>query len=636
MAGIAGIYCADGRPAEVAELRRMVAAVGHRGPDGISYWNAGPIAFAHLQFHSAPESLHERQPLILAGGEACLVWSGRIDNREELLAELAAQGTVPTDETDPGIASAAYLTWGTDCVQHIVGDFVLALWDASRRRLWCARDYIGIRPFYYFWNGKTFLFGPEIRALLAHPLVSLKVNEGMAGEFLANAITSRDETLYSDIRRLPSGSALTVESGRLRIEPWWRPELGLINYRSDDEYAQHFRHLFDQSIRNQIRCNGPWGIELSGGLDSSSIAVSAREVLRGNRAKDGRILTFSVADPDKPWDESEDIAAVVDKAELTSEILRPLKVDIDFFRQRASYWRDIPGSPNGEPITLPMYEAAKQRGVRVLLTGIGGDEWLDGRPECYADLVARITHPGAFGELLHRARSDWRERSNARHWSIYLARSLASLYAPDWFLFRRRKGALTDRGVFSRDFLKRTHLAERMFAPEPESRRFASRAQRGLFNLVTNGFEAHVLEANERETALAGIDLRFPFFDRRLAEFCLRLPEEQRQKGTVWKRLLRNAMAGRLPERLRTKAYKAEFSDLFSGVFYAPSTQERIRHLAIPRHADWFEPHRLQERVAAATKEPGQSSSGPWILWRMLAADLWFEQVVKAVKENSS
>lgn len=642
MAGIAGIYCADGRAVAISELQRMSAAVEYRGPDGITFWNGGlpyapnSVAFAHLQFCTTPESLEERQPLVAPGGDVCLVWNGRVDNREELLAEIVAKGASPVDRTDPGLALAAYLLWGSDCVQHIVGDFALVIWDGRQRRLWCARDYVGVRPFYYFWDGKTFLFGSEIRALLAHPLVSLKINEGMVGEYLANAITSRDETLYADIRRLPSGSTLTIDGpGRLRVASWWNPELSLIRYRTDEEYAEHFRELFDQSVRAQIRCNTPWGIELSGGLDSSSIAVSARAVLDEIGEKGAPILTFSVADPDKPWDESEDIAAIVEKAGLTAEILKPLKVDIDFFRQRAGFWHDHPGGPNGEPITLPMYEAAKGRGARVLLTGIGGDELLDGRPECFADLAAGMIRPGAARELLHRARADWKAYSDYRHWSIFLARRLLSLSAPDSLLFHKRKLGLARDGIFSRDFLKRTHLAERVFGPEHKSRHFAARTQRGMLGLITSGFEAHVLEANERETVLAGIDLRFPFFHRRFVEFCLRLPEEQRQRGSIWKRVLRNAMDRRLPERLRNKAYKAEFSDLFHSVYYATGTQNRIRHLAIPRHTDWFDPGRLQERIAAATQPQGSDDPGPWRLWRVLGADLWLEQVMEAREENT-
>lgn len=637
MAGIAGIYCADGRAAEVADLKRMAAAAEHRGPDGITYWNGDPsgapksVAFAHLQFCTTPESLQERQPLVALGGDVCLVWNGRVDNREELRAALEASGATPADETDPGFVLAAYLAWGEECLQRIVGDFALVVWDGRQRRLWCARDYIGVRPFYYFWDGKTFVFGPEIRAMLAHPLVSLKIKEGMVGEYLANAITSREETLYADIRRLRSGSTLTIDaSGSLRVDSWWKPELSLLEYRTDEEYAEHFRELFDQSIRAQIRCNAGWGIELSGGLDSSSIAVSARAVLDESGAKDAPIYTFSVVSPGKPWDESEDIAAVVGTGGLEAKFLKPLKADLEFFRERAAFSREFAGSPNGEPMFLPMANAAKRQGIRVFLNGIGGDEWLDGRLEHLADLAAGLLRPGALRELLNRARSDWREYSGIGRWQVFLVRQLLAAAAPDWVVSRRRKRRLEREGIFSREFLRRTKLADRIFVtPDRETRRFVSRAQRAIFEVATSASQALALEGNDRDAATAGVELRFPFFDRRLAEYCLRIPEDQRQRGAVWKRMLRNAMAGRLPERVRTKANKAEFSDLFRALFYDPPTQERVRHLTIPRHTDWMNRDRLQHRIEAVGRPDHPARTSPWPLWRVLSADLWFEQVVK-------
>lgn len=621
MAGIAGIYCADGRPADLEELRRMVAAVENRGPDGITYWNAGAVAFAHLQFHTTQESLDEHQPLISPGGEACLVWNGRIDNREALLAELAAKGTQPRDRTDPSLALEAYLLWGAECVQRIVGDFALAVWDARQRRLWCGRDYIGIRPFYYFWDGKTFLFGPEIRALLAHPLVSVKINEGMVGEYLLDRITSRDETLYADIRRLPSGSTLEIDAaGGLRIASWWKPELSLLNYRSNEEYAEDFRHLFDQSIRAQMRCNTPWGIMLSGGLDSSSIAVSARAVLDESGMKDAPILTFSMTSPGKAWDESEDIAAVVQKATLTPEFVEPRRVGLEFFRDRAAHWRDFPGTPNSEPMTIPIMASAKRRGVRVLLNGVGGDEWLDGQRQHMLDLGVRL----ALREMLKRARADWEIHSSYGPLSVYLARSLIAPAVPhELYLYRKRR-QLARESVLSHQFLQRTRVVERIFAvSKGHDRRFASRAQAAVFRQITGAYEAYILESVEREAAHATMEFRFPFFHRPLAEFCLRLPEEQRQNGVIWKLLLRNAMRKRLPERVNTKLIKAEFSDLFHQVFGSPQTASRLRNLAILRHTDWLDSRLLQQRLAQWTS-PGHS--GPWPLWMLLGTDLWFEQ----------
>lgn len=622
MAAIAGIYCADGRPANLAELKRVAAAVEDRGPDGIEFWSAGPVAFAHLQFHTTPESLQERQPLVSPGGEACLVWNGRLDNRDELLAELAAKSVRPVDNTDPGIVLGAYLLWGTDCVQRIVGDFALALWDARERRLWCARDYIGIRPFYYFWDGRMFLFGPEIRALLAHPAVSLRINESVVGEYLEQSSTARGETLYLDIRRLPSGNSLTIGAdGRFRIEPWWRPNLNLLNYRSDEEYAEEFRQLFDQSIRCRTRCNAEWGIKLSGGLDSSSIAASARTLPESRR-----ILTYSIACAGKPWDESEDIRAVAEKSELTPRFVLPLPVNLNFFEERAAHWRDFPGNPNGEPMTIPMYEAASRDGARVLLSGIGGDEWLDGDPQSMVDFaVSTLSGPErmrAFAELIARARAD----CNRRHWSVFLLRRLLKASAPEWAKLRRSRRLMTREGILSSEFLRRTQLAERIAAaPALDGLNFGSRAQRNTFRAATDGAETRLFEWNDREAARAGMEVRFPFFDRRFAEFCLRLPEEQRQKGRVWKRLLRNAMRERLPERVCEKYKKAEFSELFDTVSRSPQAEARLRNLAIVRETDWFDRKRLERKFA---KSISQDHIDPWPMWMLLGIDLWFERAL--------
>src|SRR5271170_373070 len=219
MSGIAGIYCAGGRPADAGELQQMAAALKHRGPDGCFYWQSGPIGFAHLQFCTTPESVHEHQPLLDPSEQVCLAWDGRLDNREELNQAIVSRGGRLVDDTDPALILAAYMVWGTECVARFVGDFAFAVWDESRRALWCARDYYGIRPFYYFWDGKTFLFASEIRALLTNPRVSLKINEGMVGEYLLESMASREDTLYSDIHRLPPGTTLAInDSNDLRIE----------------------------------------------------------------------------------------------------------------------------------------------------------------------------------------------------------------------------------------------------------------------------------------------------------------------------------------------------------------------------------------------------------------------------------
>jgi asparagine synthase (glutamine-hydrolysing) len=631
MAGIAGIYCADGRPADTAELKRMTAAAEYRGPDGITYWNSGPVAFAHLQFHTTPESLEERQPLVSPDGEACLVWNGRVDNREELLDALAAAGARLVDRTDPGLVLSAYLSWGTECVQRLVGDFALAIWTARQRQLWCARDYIGVRPFFYFWDGKTFLFGPDPRTLLAHRLVSLRINEGMAGEYLAHAITSREETLYSDIRRLPSGATLTIDaSGGLRVAPWWKPDLRLLEYRTDEEYAEHFRQLINQSVRAQTRSNIPWGVELSGGLDSSTIAVTAQTLLNGSGSGQ-RVSTFSLVSPGKPWDESEYIAETVQFAGLHSEYCSPLGTDEEFFCEWAQWSRDFPNYPNGAPMIIPLSDTAKRHGVQILLSGIGGNEWLDGNPLYLRDLAAGLVKTRALHQSLQLAWEHWKIYGGHRHWSVFFLRRLLSETAPDWVHSQRKKVTLARHGILSREFLRRTHLGDRLYAPPQRgTHRFSSREQEGVFSIGVRGLEAHFLELLDRDRARGGVEVRYPFFDRRLAEWCLRLPRNQRERGRAWKWVLRNAMQGRLPEPVRTKTVQAEFSELDEAVLYDPWVSTRLKNLTIRRHTDWLDPRGFAAQVDLLA-QPIPAGFPPYSpIWNVVGIDLWLENLVSS------
>lgn len=601
----------------------MAAAVDYRGPDGIAYWNSGPVAFAHLQLCTTPESLHERQPLSSPGGEITLVWNGRIDNREDLSALLAAKGARPVDDTDPGLVLAAYLEWGEDCVQHIVGDFALALWDARHRRLWCARDYIGIRAFYYYWDGKTFLFGPDIRALLAHPLVSRKINEGMVGEYLADMITSRDETLYIDIRRLPGGSTLTINSsGSLCIAAWWKPDLSVLRYRTDEQYADRFRELVDQSVRAMMRSNTGFAVEMSGGLDSSTIAVSAQAVMDQNGRSPERVLTFSITTLGKAWDESEDIAAIAQHAGLNSETFEPFRADLEFFRQRAAFWRDLPGAPNGEPMSIPTSAAARRHGVRVLFNGIGGDEWLQASRVHMSDLLAA----GQVRQLFGVARYIWGYEGASRHWSIDLTRYLLANIAPDWVKLWKKKRRFAAETILSTQFLRRTHLADRVYPLPDRERRFFSRTQEERYRFVTGGEAARVFEINDREMASAGLELRFPFFERRLAEFLLRLPGGQRQRGSTSKWVLRNAMRERLPRQIQAKAVKAEFRELFDAVMDVPEGRERVKNLAIFRHTDWLRGGST-ERMEFWL--PGRRDAlSLFFVWMVIGMDLWLEEML--------
>jgi asparagine synthase (glutamine-hydrolysing) len=167
MSGITGLYNLDGRPADDLLLRRMAAAIEHRGPDGIRYWVNGPVGLGHLMLQSTPESAHEKQPLANGDATLCLTLDGRVDNRSELRHGLESRGFSPRDDSDAELVLRAYECWGEGCPNRLLGDFAFAIWDAGKRQLFCARDHVGVSPFYYHRSASLFAFGSEIRSLLA-------------------------------------------------------------------------------------------------------------------------------------------------------------------------------------------------------------------------------------------------------------------------------------------------------------------------------------------------------------------------------------------------------------------------------------------------------------------------------------
>src|SRR5712671_5182534 len=204
MGGFAVIYNLDGRPADREVFERMLSAIAHRGPDGCGRWIEGPLAMGYQMFHTTPEAVREVQPLADPDSRYRMVFDGRVDNRDELTDTLRAKGAILRDDTDAEIALRAYECFGADMPRRIIGDFALVIWDASKRELFCARDPIGIRPFYYFCDGRSFIAATELQQIFADPSVSNEPDEGVVGEYLTGTLKARGDTLFRNVKRLPA------------------------------------------------------------------------------------------------------------------------------------------------------------------------------------------------------------------------------------------------------------------------------------------------------------------------------------------------------------------------------------------------------------------------------------------------
>lgn len=619
MSGILALWNLNGEPIDPQLFRRLTDVAAHRGPDGAGLWIHGAVALGHRMLHTTRESLQEKQPVCDETGALCLTFDGRLDNRTELRSALEGKGLLFRTDTDAELILRAYTYWGENCPKHIIGDFAFAIWDGRNRRIFCARDHIGAKPFYYYADAHRFLCGSELRQLLEHPAVPREPNEGMVGEYLACSITSQEETLYRGIFRLPPAHTLTVSPDGFQKKQYWILDPAReILYGTDEAYAEHFSHLFREAVRCRLRSHGPIGAELSGGLDSSSVVGMAQSLFREGAAAGHGFETFSLAFPGLDCDESRYIEAVRRLWDVTSSSVPPGNPHENSMQQIQQHM-DFPDYPNYSMFD-PLLIATRNRGMRVSLTGLGGDDWLGGGFPPYADLLCK-------GQWLPLLREIQQDVGDLGFCSIFkqmvaplLPRPIHHAYA--WAFTRNGIPPWIDAG-----FARRIHLAERLRA-KPGEQPFKSYVQQDRFLLYKSGEQVHSNEMAERAASRFGIESRHPFNDRRLMEFAIALPHEQRKRGAYMKFVLRLAMRNLLPETVRQRLTKAEFSHTFAQAFDLLGGERLFQNLAID---SWVNSAHVRELHRQMARQYSQNDPGykalTWPLWMIVGIESWVTMV---------
>jgi len=459
---------------------------------------------------------------------------------------------------DPAIVLRAYDRWRDACAGHLLGDFAFTIYDPRARRVYCARDVMGIRPFCYAAVGWTFLFGSELRQVLASGRVNNDPDEAAVAEYLSNAITSRDATLYRYVRRLPPAHWMAVDADRFTVSRYWHLDpTHTLQYRDDREYVEHFRSLFEQAVTCRMRSARPriaaW---LSGGVDSSSVVAMAG----GLQAADGvpSVETFSMVFPDDPAaDERSYIADVVARVGLPSHTRSGARPDGARFRDQAAAYRDVPDLPV-EHLIADVRDAVRGRGINVVLTGAGGDHGFSGSLYHYADLLRGVSVVTLLRQIVADARVSDVGWAPSRLFTMgvlpLLPRRFKDAVRPVARRFGWPGGA--PRWIPAA-FAARVGLDARLRSEAPETRTAADMWVHAAFE---SGWSVLMLEMAERSAAAHGLEERHPFFDRRIMEFALAIPEAQRWRGTQTKIVMREALRDRLPVSVYNRRNKADFS----------------------------------------------------------------------------
>lgn len=538
LSGIAGIFHRNGAPVERALLQSFADFLSSRGPDARTIWMDGSRGMAHALLRTTHESLSERQPASLEG-RYWIIADARLDSRAELLAELErSRRAVRANTPDSELLLHAYATWGTRCVDRLRGDFSFALWDAKSKLLFCARDHFGIKPFYYAQLGELFLFSNTLNCIRLHPVVSGELNETAIGDFLLFGLNCDNATTsFRDIQRLPPAHFLTFSPEGLRIKRYWTPPAdGRIRYAKPEEYVEHFQTLFESAVADRLRTDRV-GILLSGGLDSSSVAAVAKGVSAKNSgATDIRGYTqgYESLLPDRDGDYAREVGEF-------------LRIPVKFMAMDQTQLFERCGDPEfslPEPVDDPLFagfiDSCRNISAdcRVLLSGEGSDNLMDFQMWPYAEDLRRR---GEWRRLLTEVANYFWVRPFP--WRGIQAR------------VRRIIGRDPDMPVFPEwltvEFLRRANLKARW--KEVCKHPVAASTHPILPKAHASLSLPHWTQMFEQENAgwtPYPLEVRYPFLDLRIVDYLLALPP------FPWffeKMLLRAAIAGRIPERVRMR-----------------------------------------------------------------------------------
>jgi asparagine synthase (glutamine-hydrolysing) len=375
MCGIAGFVSARRLDRQQSTIRRMTDVISHRGPDDWGYYNDDHAHLGHRRL-SIIDLNNGHQPLTNEDGSLQIVYNGELFNHTDLRQELETLGHVYRSHCDTETIVHAYEQMGAKCLNRFRGMYAFAIWDKDGRRLFCARDRLGKKPFYYFWDGSLFAFASEIKALLKHPSISANAETEVLPEYLAFGYVSEERTLFRGIRKLMPGHCLTLdlngESANLQVRRYWdvpvgNPKLGM----PEAEIVQETRRLLDESVSLRLMSDVPLGVLLSGGVDSSVITAIAQ------RQSHRRLQTFSVGYDEEPYSEL-DYAAEVSRF-LQTEHHEVKITAAQFFETLPDLiWHE--DEPIAWPSSVSLYFVCRlaARHVKVVLTGEGADELFGG------------------------------------------------------------------------------------------------------------------------------------------------------------------------------------------------------------------------------------------------------------------
>jgi len=623
MCGICGIFHRDSNSrVERSVLAGMNLQIVHRGPDDEGMFIDGNVGLAMRRL-SIIDLQSGHQPMANEDQNLWIVYNGEIYNHRELRDGLESRGHRYRTRSDTETILHLYEEYGADCVDHLRGMFAFAIWNKRDRRLFVARDRLGIKPLYYWHDGRTFLFGSEIKAILAHPGVRTEFNKSVLAEYLAFGYIAGPDTLFAGIQKLLPGHTLKVsETGQIQIQQYW--DLAFEQDTDEhprDYYVKRYRELIEESVGSHLMSDVPLGVFLSGGLDSSVVAALA------TRARGGPIKTFSVGYAEDAFSELPYARRVAEHIESEHHEVR-LSCEEFFAALPELIWHE--DEPLAWPSSVSLYFVSRlaRQHVTVVLTGEGADETLAGYTR-YAFMLKN-----SVADSFYRALTSASLRKLVRD-GIDRSHLLANLHRKVEHTFLVRDGAAWSSFYFDNFYSAFTADEQKeLLADEvvdgtgdayASSMHYWNKSTGNMLHrlLYTDikTYLGELLMKQDQMSMAASIESRVPFLDHRLVEFAATIPARYSIKGLSGKAILKSAAEDLLPKSIihRTKmGFPTPWPYWMAGKPLDAVEQRLLNSRSLDRHLFKAETIRhLFSEHRARRRDHGNR------IWRLLNLELW-------------
>ena len=629
MCGICGIYNLNPREkVDKSSLKKMTDILSHRGPDDEGFFIDGNLGLGHKRLSIIDLSPAGHQPMANKEGTVWIVYNGEIYNYIELRKELLKKGYEFKSHSDTEVILHLYEEEGEDCLQKLNGMFAFLIWDKKRSKIFAARDRLGIKPFYYYFDKKKFVFASEAKAILKYG-IKAEPNFSAINDYLTFQFCLGEKTFFKGIKKIEPGHCLILRKGRLKIKKYWDLDYSVDTKHSEKEVVEELLSLIKDSIKIQLRSDVPVGAHLSGGIDTSIVTCFASKYFNSKAP----FKTFTGFFPfGKEYDERKYAKVVSKKTKSQYFEVYPKSQDFIDVLSKLIYFMDEPAAGPG---IFPQYFVSKlaAKNVKVVLGGQGGDEVWGG----YTRYLIAYLEQALKGAILGT-------QEEGKHVvtlkSIVPNLGILKGYAPTlqyfwqedvfhpmderYFRLIKRMGNLKE--IFKENFLKKIQDDSSSLA---EFKKLFNHPNTvSYFNKMTH-FDIKtllpaLLHVEDRTSMAVSLESRVPLLDHRIVELSARIPPAMKFKGGEAKHILKTAARNFIPREVLERKEKVGFAVPLSEWYQKKEVKTFLKNILLSKKARERGIYKIEgiKKILEGERKFGRE------IWGLLCLELWFRNFI--------